>query len=83
MRWLDQPVLPLVPLQNAQDHLVFGAGGHDVTVRVPVPVRQAVEAAAARHGISRSTYLADVISAHVGRPDHIRRLDKEVMPLAM
>lgn len=82
MRWLDQALLALIATRNTLDHSVFGAD-HDVTVRVPVPVRQAVEAAAAEHGVSRSMYLADVICAHVGRPDLIRRLNKEVVPLAM
>lgn len=82
MRWLDQGLLPLgAPGRNMQGGEDF-RGGH-VTVRLPVPVRQAVDAAAAAHGIDRSTYLADVIAAHVGRPDLMRRLGQEAMPLAM
>jgi hypothetical protein len=56
---------------------------HVVTTRLPEAVREAVDAAAAERGIDRSTYLADVIAAHVGRPDLVRHLDKEVLPLAI
>jgi hypothetical protein len=52
-------------------------------MRIPVAVREAVDAAAAARGIDRSSYLADVIAAHVGRSDLVRHLDKEVLPLAM
>jgi hypothetical protein len=56
---------------------------HVITMRIPVAVREAVDAAAAARGIDRSSYLADVIAAHVGRRDLIRHLDKEVLQLAM
>jgi hypothetical protein len=36
-----------------------------VTTRLPVAVREAVDAAAAERGLDRSTYLADVIAARV------------------
>ena len=81
MRWLDQGLLPLMPPRRNSE----GDNGirDHLTIRLPVPVRKAVEAAAAQHGIDRSTYLADVIAEHVGRPDLMRRLGQEVMPLAM
>ena len=56
---------------------------HVVTTRLPLPVCEAVDAAAAELGLDRSTYLADVIAAHIGRPDFVRHLDKEALPLAM
>ena len=56
---------------------------HVVTTRLPIEVCEAVDAAAAERGIDRSTYLADVIAAHVGRPDLMRHLNKEVLLLAM
>lgn len=58
---------------------------HVVTTRLPEAVRQAVDEAAAAQGVDRSTYLADVIAAHVGRPDLVRHLnkDKETLPLAI
>jgi hypothetical protein len=54
-----------------------------LTAKVPVAVRDAVDVAAAEHGLDRSTYLADVIAAHVGGHDLVRHLGKEVLPLAM
>ncbi|WP_231513458.1 toxin-antitoxin system [Mycobacterium paragordonae] len=50
------------------------------------PVREvwdAVHALAAEAGTSVSQYVADLLAEHVGRPDLIRELNKEVLPLAM
>lgn len=45
-------------------------------------VVDAVKAAAASYGLSVSQYVADVLAAHVGRPDLVRE-HSEVLPLAM
>lgn len=54
-------------------------------MRIPVAVREAVDGRGGQR-IDRSSYLADVIAAHVGRPDLVRHLNEdkeEVLPLAM
>ncbi len=38
---------------------------------------------AAARGIPMGQYVADVLAIHVGRPELVRELDKEVLPLAM
>jgi hypothetical protein len=38
---------------------------------------------AAERGIPMGQYVADVLAAHVGHPELVRELDKEVLPLAM
>ena len=50
------------------------------------PVREvwdAVHARAADAGTSVSQYVADLLAEHVGRPDLVRELHREVLPLAM
>lgn len=67
---------------------------HVCTARVPIPVRDALDAIAAEVGTDRSTVLADLAAAVAGRPDlarHVRfdaqflgRLDNNGgLPLAM
>lgn len=42
-----------------------------------------VKREAAQRGIPMGQYVADVLAAHVGHPELVRELDKEVLPLAM
>ena len=59
---------------------------HVVTSRVPIPVRDALEELAERFGTDRSTVLADLAAAAVGRPEVARRVrftaavDGEIVP---
>ena len=55
------------------------------TVRPACEVSDALREVAARHGLSVSQYVADLLAIHVGRPDLVRELgqDTEVLPLAM
>jgi len=59
---------------------------HVVTSRVPIPVRDALEQLAERFGTDRSTVLADLAAAAVGRPELARRVrftaavDGEIVP---
>jgi hypothetical protein len=46
-------------------------------------VYEIVRRQAAERGIPMGQYVADVLAAHVGHPELIRELDKEVLPLAM
>lgn len=46
-------------------------------------VYEIVKREAAQRGIPMGQYVADVLAAHVGHPELIRELDKEVLPLAM
>jgi len=48
------------------------------------PVWEAVHTLSAQAGVSVSQYVADVLAAHVGRPDLVREVgQREVLPLAM
>ncbi len=51
-----------------------------VAARLAHPVYVAVKSAAAQRGMPISQYVADVLAAHVGRPDLVRQLDQEVLP---
>lgn len=60
---------------------------HTVTARVPIPVRDALEELADRFGTDRSTVIADLAAAAVGRPELARRIrftaaavDGEIVP---
>jgi predicted DNA binding CopG/RHH family protein len=46
------------------------------------PVYEAVKNNAADRGISISQYVADVLAVHVGRPDLVRALGQEVLPVS-
>lgn len=46
-------------------------------------VWEALHLAARAAGTSVSQYVADVLAIHVGHPELVRELDKEVLPLAM
>ncbi len=46
-------------------------------------VYEIVKQECAERGISMGQYVADVLAAHVGHPELVRELDKEVLPLAM
>lgn len=46
-------------------------------------VYEIVRRQAGERGIPMGQYVADVLAAHVGHPELIRELDKEVLPLAM
>ena len=46
-------------------------------------VYEIVKHESARRGIPMGQYVADVLAMHVGHPELVRELDKEVMPLAM
>lgn len=55
-----------------------------IMCRPVLPVYSEIRRLAEEHGMSMSQYAADVLAAHVGRPDLIRELDnQEVLPLAM
>ncbi len=67
---------------------------HVMTARVPIPVRDEIDAIAERFGTDRSTILADLACAVTGHPDLARRLrftaeligptaTEEGLPLAM
>lgn len=46
-------------------------------------VYEIVKREASQRGIPMGQYVADVLAMHVGHPELVRELDKEVMPLAM
>jgi len=46
-------------------------------------VSDKIKQKAGARGISVSQYVADLLAAHVGHPELVRELDKEVMPLAI
>jgi hypothetical protein len=46
-------------------------------------VYEIVRRQAAERGIPMGQYVADVLAAHVGHPELIRELNKEVLPLAI
>jgi hypothetical protein len=46
-------------------------------------VSDKIKQKAGARGISVSQYVADLLAVHVGHPELVRELDKEVMPLAM
>lgn len=46
-------------------------------------VSNLIKQKAAARGMSVSQYVADLLAVHVGHPELVRELDKEVMPLAM
>ncbi|KMO71122.1 hypothetical protein MCHLDSM_04757 [Mycolicibacterium chlorophenolicum] len=46
-------------------------------------VYEIVKQECAERGISMGQYVADVLAAHVGHPELVRELGKEVLPLAM
>ena len=46
-------------------------------------VSNLIKQKAAARSISVSQYVADLLAVHVGHPELVRELDKEVMPLAM
>ena len=54
-----------------------------IKVRADRVVYEIVKREAARRGIPMGQYAADVLAIHVGHPELVRELDKEVMPLAM
>lgn len=47
---------------------------HVVTARVPIPVRDALQALADKFGTDRGTVIADLAAAAVGRPDLARHV---------
>lgn len=52
--------------------------------RLQRPVSERVQAEASRHGVSVSAYIADVLAAHLGMPEHVHEIDvQEVLPLAV
>lgn len=54
---------------------------HEFKARVPTAVN--VEALARRYGCtSVSQYLADLACIHAGRPDLVRELNQEMMPIS-
>ncbi|MCV7316207.1 MULTISPECIES: toxin-antitoxin system [Mycobacteriaceae] len=56
-----------------------------ITPRLAAEVYAEVQRRAQERGMSTSQYVADVMAAHVGRPDLIRELNRteEALPLAM
>jgi hypothetical protein len=54
-----------------------------IKVRADRIVYDFVKNESARRGIPMGQYVADVLAIHVGHPELVRELDKEVMPLAM
>jgi hypothetical protein len=54
---------------------------HEFKARVPVDVD--MEALSRRYGCSSvSQYLADLACIHAGRPDLVRELNQEMMPIS-
>lgn len=65
-----------MPAQHKGDRLAH-------TIRPPREVSDALRAEAAAHGLSLSQYVADLLALHVGRPDLVREMTAEELPLAM
>jgi len=51
-----------------------------VAARLARPVYVALKAEAAQRGMPMGQYVADVMAAHMGRPDLVLQLDQEVLP---
>lgn len=52
-----------------------------VSGRVPVAVKHLLDQKRAELGLTESQLIADVLSLYVGRPDLVRELGQEVLPL--
>ena len=52
-----------------------------VSGRVPVAVKHLLDQRRAELGLTESQLIADVLSLYVGRPDLVRELRQEVLPL--
>lgn len=56
----------------------------EVKTRVPEDVREVLEVMAANSGASSlSQYVADLLSSLAGRPDLVREIHQEVMPMPL
>jgi len=54
-----------------------------IMCRPRLPVYEEIRRRAAESGLSMSQYVADLLATHVGMPELVRELDKEVLPLAV
>ena len=81
VRELDQQVLPL--LAGAPAGCPHSASRVYIKVRVVDAVAGRLRALATDHATNPSQASADLLAIAVGRPELVRDLNKEVMPLAM
>jgi hypothetical protein len=78
---MRQQMIPL-PRETTATRTDYGAR-HFVSVKLPVPVREALDQAVSERGIGRTAYLADLLAAHVGYHELVGELSKEAMDPAM